>query len=159
MTATAELPWVSKLEDELERWLGTPYLHGQAVRGVATDCIRFPCAVLSRMYGIAMPDLPRFPRDAAIHNKRAVVLIMRAIRRAFPLTVGGGDCQTAPGDLLVLAAPGRGPRHLAIVGREYVYHSHQGNGVIRSCPQVVYGTTEARWHLFRIYRPLRPDLW
>lgn len=148
-----------KLEHDCVRWLGTPYMHGQAARGVAVDCIRFPCAVLSRLYGLAMPNLPRFPRDAAIHNKKAVLLTLRAIRRAFPLAVGPGDSPAAPGDLLVLATPGRGPRHLGIMGLEHVYHATQGPGVVRSRPEAVYGSEGQPFHLFRIYRPLRTDLW
>lgn len=82
-------------------WLGTPFLHGQAAKGLGVDCGQFVVGV-GRDLGLAIPDLPAYSEspDSGIFVEYLNAWCERVHERQ-------------PGDILWLSFAGE-PRHVAI---------------------------------------------
>jgi cell wall-associated NlpC family hydrolase len=106
-------------------WKGTPWLHGQAVKGVGVDCVQFIVAVAK--------DLGWIPRDFktvaynvdhAMHNDNSILeaeLEKHCTRIAFE--------ELRPGDILSFVQ-GRCASHAAYyIGAGKMVHAHIRDGV------------------------------
>lgn len=120
---------------EAETWLGTPYHHRAAVKGVGADCALFPLAV----YRAAVPHrmgpvtVPSYPRDWHLHKDRGLYReIVSAVAREID------EAAAQPGDF-VLYRFGRVESHGAILIRPgLLIHSYVEVGV-------VYQEADADW--------------
>lgn len=116
----------------LESWRGTPYLELHSIKGPrgGVDCIRFVASVLSELYRIDPPRLPEIPAEAAFHDGRMVVRVVRAFLARFPLAVRRGP-EYGVGDVLLIdSGAQRWGGHLVIVGHDRrLWHAESGDGV------------------------------
>lgn len=110
----------------LQSWEGTPYMDGQRLRGVATNCIGFASGVLDELYG-SESSFPRLPPDTAMHNRREAMRIMRTMMRAFQHEQAIDYVE--PGDVLVTGELGGGPGHIIVVGERQLWQSTRFFGV------------------------------
>ncbi len=63
-----------KLMSELEEWIGSRWMHGQAVKGYATDCVQFLVHVGKKMDWVPPEyEPPKYNRDWALHNNESVL--------------------------------------------------------------------------------------
>lgn len=100
----------------LENWRHTPYMIGQQVRGVGTDCVRFVCAVLDETFHRGPTPIVTLPDDAALHTRAGAVAGMRRIRELYMPNDPIEDGSLEPGDVIVTGPHGGGPGHAMIVG-------------------------------------------
>lgn len=109
-----------RLQQVLNRWVGTPYLRGQRVRGMGVDCVQLIAGVLDDLYRSTHPaTIPRLWGDAGVHSERGFAVI-HALRRAYPSFVVR-DGSIEPGDgVVVRTLPNthgpRRPGHALIAG-------------------------------------------
>lgn len=61
---------VERLRQVLNSWLGTPFRHRAAVKGVGCDCVHFIVAVMVELGVVKREDIyiPPYARDAGWHN-------------------------------------------------------------------------------------------
>ena len=103
-----------RLESILKEWDGTPHSHGQCVKGVAVDCVRFVSAVIDEMFR-TKHDLTVLPPDAAIHDRAGAMKLMRHWLTWFP-HVRVIDMSIEPGDVVICSYPNGGPGHAMVAG-------------------------------------------
>lgn len=102
---------MSRIVEEARRWLGTPYKHQAAVRGVGADCVGlirgvgFACAVLPPRTA----EWKAFNAYGRLPNPRRMLEGMRT----FLVEVPAGE--QGPGDIAWLAWRADLPMHLAIL--------------------------------------------
>lgn len=53
---------------EARSWLGTPYVHNQALKGVAADCALFPLKVYESLNVIKPGPIPEYSRQWFLHH-------------------------------------------------------------------------------------------
>lgn len=137
-----------RLEAILAGWAGTPYMAGQAQRGVGVDCVRFVCAVLDELQGVVR-EVATLPSDAAMHTRRGAIGVMRTIRKRFAPNDPVRDGSLEPGDVIVVGPSDGGPGHAMIVGtrKNELWHS-TGRNVHRSGLAFAQGYNR----VFRVYR-------
>lgn len=125
---------VERLRSILESWDGTPYLHGQSVKGRGVDCVRFVASVLCEMDRRPLADLKRLPLDTSLHNPAMARAFFHDLLRTFAPTHRVEDGQMEPGDFIVMRRRERGPGHAIIVGPDEntVWHSDPGAGVCKT---------------------------
>lgn len=102
----------------LEPWLGTPYVAGQGLRGVAADCVGFACSLLDELLEREPTPRERLPRDAALNDPASARTFMRWMVRRYDPVEEVDDRVALPGDVLVTAVRGAGPGHVIVVGHE-----------------------------------------
>ena len=127
----------------------------QACRGAGVDCVRFGACVLDELYGDGMAGasiMPEIPQDAAWHNRRAVMRVVRLFQRIYPVTKVVDDV-VEPGDVVIVGPRAGGPAHVLIAGVRQLWHAIM--------PAVApTGLTFSRdMRLFRIYRPQEKHRW
>lgn len=138
----------------LAGWYSTPYMAGNASRGVGVDCVRFLACVLDALYGQQTVPPERLPADTALHSPRGARAALRRFLRAYEPNREVDDGTIEPGDVLVLAAPGAGPGHgLVVSGQRNVLVHATREGVTRSGILFPAGTSA------RIYRVCDKELW
>lgn len=105
-----------RLERILHEWRGTPYMAGQAVKGVGVFCSAFTCRVLDELYHQDPTPLPEIPDDASFHDPETSARGLRWFLKAFPnhLRVENGIVQ--PADVVVTGPRSGGPGHAILVG-------------------------------------------
>lgn len=114
--------------DEARGWLGTPWIHNQALKGVGADCILFILA-WGQSLGL-VPKIfkrPRYNRDWALHNAESVLLmeIQKHARKVKLKEMKIGD--------VVFFKYGQCTSHAAIyIGLGKIIHSVIRQGVIES---------------------------
>ena len=95
---------LKRLNDASKRWVGTPYMAGQAVAGSGVDCVRLVDCVLQEALGLTLEPLPRFPADSAYHNKEVVTQMQRLLFERFDLEkVPDDETRYRMGDVLALS--------------------------------------------------------
>lgn len=149
----------SRLEYVISRWVGTPYMAGQRVRGAGVDCVQFVTAVLDELHRNEKPTfVPRLRPDSAIHDARQGGPTIKALRQGFASQVVR-ETVVEPGDVLVVRAipRSRGPRrmgHVLITGSvpNTLYHAMTGSGVTRT-------SIEGLDEILRIYRDKNKQRW
>lgn len=125
-------PWHHRLDAILNSWLGTPYVRGQCLRGVAVDCAHFVAAVLDELYAIP-PDGGLLPTDPGL-AREGVAGAIRAMMKRWPHE-DVDPHQLEPGDLLFVRAGGLGGGHVLIAGprKAELWHADSGGfGVCRT---------------------------
>ena len=109
---------------EAMSWLRTPYHHGAGLKGIGTDCARFPLAVYAEAGAIPPTDVGVYARDWHLHHGEELYLgwlnrLATEIERD----------ALAPGDFVVWRF-GRTFSHGAIVvDPPLVIHAYIGVGV------------------------------
>jgi len=130
---------------EARTWMGTPFHHGQALKGVGCDCIGLVVGVASAL-GVA--EVPAWLADARFRGyarqpepKRLLAACSEYLDE-LPL-----ECVQL-GDILQYTFA-KEPMHFAIVSRtepRYVIHGYQRAGAV-----VENGATATFWRLMRAY--------
>lgn len=59
---------------EAMTWLCTPYHHGAGLKGIGTDCARFPLAVYTAAGAVAETEVGPYPRDWHLHRNEELYL-------------------------------------------------------------------------------------
>jgi NlpC/P60 family putative phage cell wall peptidase len=111
----------------MESWLGTPWVHGQALKGVGTDCVRFIISVAKAADWIPQDYKPPvYNQDWALHNE---VSILELEIQKFAYKVSP---PFAVGDILLFVY-GKCASHAGIyVGEGEMIHAYNRRGVVRS---------------------------
>ena len=112
---------------EIQSWKGTRWIHGQCLKGVGTDCVRFVCAI-GKFAGWVEPDykVPVYDIDWALHNKVSMLeneIQKFAVQVQQPYQIGD----------IFLFVYGQCTSHAGIyIGNNEMVHSYRGQGVIQS---------------------------
>lgn len=117
----------SELITEIRSWKGTRWVHGQSLKGVGVDCVRFVCAI-GRFAGWVPANyvVPVYEVDWALHNE---VSILEAEISKFAAKIGK---PFRIGDIFLFLY-GKCASHAGIcIGGESMVHSYRGQGVVES---------------------------
>jgi len=151
---SADLRAAAALAEEILSWEGTPYMHGQQVKKVGVDCVRFVCSVLDNLQ-TTQTNFATLPQDAAMHSRGGAIRSMLNIKRRFQArTVRDHSMQ--PGDIVVVGPPNGGPGHALIVGFRPNTLWHAANPAVH---QTGIGFIVGEQKVFRVYRLLNRHLW
>jgi hypothetical protein len=124
------LPWIELPEPALgalrivlQSWHETPYMAGQALKGVGVDCVRFVCEVIRELEGQEEIPLVNIPADASLHNRAGAMAAFHQIISAYQPATRVSTLQ--PGDVLVIGPANGGPGHAMIAGpiKNTLWHS------------------------------------
>jgi len=157
---TPNLPWVElqgpsldALRAVLQSWHGTPYMAGQACKGVGVDCVRFVCEVLRELEGWDEIPMVDIPADASLHNRAGAMAAFHKILSAFQPATKVSTIQ--PGDVLVVGPANGGPGHAMIVGpqKNTIWHASSmgvqitGLGFVSGYQKIfgIYRKDKSRW--------------
>lgn len=116
-----------KIIKETESWLGTPWMHGQALKGVGADCVRFIVAVAKNLDWIPQNYLPPpYNQDWALHNE---ISILEQELQKFGHKV---EPPYIVGDIITFIY-GKCASHAGIyVGDNQMIHSYRWHGVAKA---------------------------
>ena len=105
-------------------WAGTPYLHLQSSKGVATDCLGLLRGVWRELYG-EEPELPPVYSSSWRDGSGAEQLLDAARRHLVPVET------EQPGDVLIFRwRPNLPARHCGIlVSADRMVHAYEAAGV------------------------------
>ncbi len=114
-------------------WIGTPYLHQAAARGVGADCLGLVRGVWAEVIGGAPEAVPAYTPDWS--EPSGEERLMEAADRH--LIRRGADEPTRAGDVLLFRMRARGvAKHLGIVARAgpgaTFVHAYGGHQVVES---------------------------
>ncbi|MCK8781766.1 NlpC/P60 family protein [Rhizobium sp. NTR19] len=113
-----------------ETWIGTPYRHQGATRGVGCDCIGLIRGIWRELYGEEPEPVPAYAGDWA--ERSGDDRLLDAARRLFgpPVPVS----EAAPGDLLLFRwRPDCAAKHAGILaGPQHFIHAYEQCAVTRS---------------------------
>jgi NlpC/P60 family putative phage cell wall peptidase len=126
---------------EARSWIGTRWMHGQAVKGRGADCVQW-IAALGRQIGLIPDDYVtiRYTRDWALHNDTSV-LIGEMSHFCVPISL----LEIEPGDILVFKQ-GRCASHAAVyIGNETMIHAHMRHGVIEAPVNTMRTQLDSAW--------------
>lgn len=114
---------------EARQWIGTPYRHQGARKGIGCDCLGLISGVWRALYGAMPEDAGAYAPDwceFAVEDR-----LLAAARRHF---VEKGRETARPGDLLLFRwQAGAAAKHLGLLsaGNRFI-HAYSGNGVVES---------------------------
>jgi NlpC/P60 family putative phage cell wall peptidase len=131
---------------EARAWIGTPFRHGTALRGLGCDCLGLVVGVRHRLAGGDGPaPMPAYAPDWAEAGRRDV--LAEACAAALP-AVEAGDAR--PGDILLFRwRRGRPACHLAIlVAADRIVHAHVGLAVVEVFLPLAWRRRVAAVHRF-----------
>lgn len=113
-----------------EDWIGTPYRHQGATKGVGCDCIGLIRGIWRELYGEEPETVPAYAPDWA--ERSGEDRLMDAARRLFGEVVPMGEAK--PGDLLLFRwRPDCAAKHVGIlVGPQHFIHAYEQSAVTRS---------------------------
>ena len=129
---------------EAQTWLGTPWQHNAAVKGVGVDCGRFPLSVYQDLNLIPVEPVEDYPIDWALHRDDERYL---AVVNRYCVEVN----EPLPGDLVVFKY-GRSFSHGGIVLHyPHIIHALRGKqaGVIYD--NALHGELKRRERVFYSY--------
>ncbi|MFB9951338.1 NlpC/P60 family protein [Rhizobium puerariae] len=113
-----------------EGWIGTPYRHQGAARGIGCDCIGLIRGIWGELYGDEPGPVPAYAPDWA--ERSGEDRLLDAARRLFggPLPIGEAE----PGDLLLFRwRPDCAAKHAGILVRpRHFIHAYEQSAVTRS---------------------------
>jgi NlpC/P60 family putative phage cell wall peptidase len=113
-----------------EAWIGTPYRHQGATKGVGCDCIGLVRGIWRELYGTEPATVPAYAPDWA--ERSGEDRLMDAASRLFgdrlPMT------EAEPGDLLLFRwRPDCAAKHAGILaGPQHFIHAYEQTAVTRS---------------------------
>lgn len=127
LTELAKAATRQLLVTQARRWIGTPYHHRAAVRGIGCDCLGLLRGVWGAVFGTEVADLPRYTGDwgditGVEELLEGVAAHLRRVPRA----------QALPGDVLIFRMrDGRIAKHCGILttGSAFV-HAWEATPVI-----------------------------
>lgn len=122
-------------------WIGTPWQHGQGLKGVGVDCVHLPLRVAQALGLIDTSYTPApYSQQWHLHKRRGEDEMLLGILAQFPL-VEIPKAQRQPGDLLVFRWIPRQPcAHMGILlPEERVIHALCGEDVNRVLVQRLHG--------------------
>lgn len=113
-----------------EGWIGTPYRHQGATKGVGCDCIGLVRGVWRELYGDDPGRVPAYAPDWA--ERAGEERLLSAAERLFGPSIALRD--TEPGDLLLFRwRADCAAKHAGILaGPEHFIHAYEQAAVIRS---------------------------
>jgi NlpC/P60 family putative phage cell wall peptidase len=113
-----------------ESWIGTPYRHQGAIKGVGCDCIGLVRGIWRELYGQEPEPVPAYAPDWA--ERSGSERLMEAARRLCEPLEEMGMAQ--PGDLLLFRwRPDCAAKHVGILcGPKHFIHAYEQTGVTRS---------------------------
>ena len=113
-----------------ESWIGTPYRHGGAAKGIGCDCIGLIRGIWREIHGQEPEAVPPYAPDWAEHggHERLLEAAVRLMGPALPLT------QAEPGDVLLFRwRPDCAAKHAGILtGPAHFIHAYEQAAVTRS---------------------------
>ena len=118
-----------RIVDAARRWIGTPYRHQAALRGVGCACLGFVRGVWREVEGTEPETPPPYASDWA-ESGRGEDMLAASLRHFRP---GSGDGCRA-GDLLLFRMKPKAPvRHCGIaLGGGVFVHAYQNNAVVET---------------------------
>jgi NlpC/P60 family putative phage cell wall peptidase len=113
-----------------ESWLGTPYRHQGATKGVGCDCIGLIRGIWRELYGGEPEPVPAYAPDWA--ERSGEDRLMAAALRLFGQPLAIADA--APGDLLLFRwRADCAAKHAGVlVGKTHFIHAYEQGSVMRS---------------------------
>jgi NlpC/P60 family putative phage cell wall peptidase len=113
-----------------ESWIGTPYRHQGATRGIGCDCIGLIRGIWRELYGVELEPVAPYARDWA--ERGGEDRLLDAGIRLFGPALGLGQMQS--GDLLLFRwRSDTMVKHAGIfVGPSYFIHAYEQVAVTRS---------------------------
>ena len=113
-----------------EGWIGTPYRHQGATKGVGCDCIGLIRGIWRELHGEEPEEVPAYAPDWA--ERSGEDRLMDAARRLFghPLPLD----EAGPGDVLLFRwRPDCAAKHAGILaGPQHFIHAYEQSAVARS---------------------------
>lgn len=110
-------------------WIGTPYVHQQAMRGAGCDCLGLVRGVWRDLRGAEPEPVPAYTPDwsESTGDERLWRAACRWLREQAP-------AEAVPGDVLLFRMrAGAVAKHLGIMsGPESFVHAYSGHGVVES---------------------------
>ncbi|MCV6598439.1 MAG: NlpC/P60 family protein [Mangrovicoccus sp.] len=113
-------------------WIGTPYHHQAALKGVGCDCLGLICGLWAEMIGPLPRKIPAYTPDWAEPEGRELLWeAARALLAEKPLS------EVAPGDVILFRMrEGHLAKHLGLMAQlgtaPSFIHAYQGHGVVES---------------------------
>lgn len=124
----------TKIVELAQGWIGTPYRHQGATRGVGCDCIGLVRGVWRECYGAEAETAPTYAPDYALDwaERSGEERLLDAAWRVFGPALPVGEAE--PGDLLLFRwRPDCAAKHAGILaGPEHFIHAYEQAAVIRS---------------------------
>lgn len=121
---------LENLRRELESWLGTPFRHRTAVKGIGCDCLHMVAAVMMAVGAIGKVHIPPYNRGVGYHSYDDA--LSRGLGQVKQLEqVNKWDLMD--GDI-VSYQYGTVPSHVGIYFEGLLYHSVWNGGVTRMSP-------------------------
>ena len=113
-----------------ESWIGTPYRHQAATRGIGCDCIGLIRGIWRELYGEEPEVVPPYAPDWA--ERSGEDRLMDAARRIFGEALPVDEAE--PGDILLFRwRPDCAAKHAGIlVGTTHFIHAYEQAAVTRS---------------------------
>lgn len=113
-----------------EGWIGTPYRHQGAAKGVGCDCIGLIRGIWRELYGEEPETVPAYASDWA--ERSGEDRLVDAARRLSGDPLPPGEAE--PGDLLLFRwRPDCGAKHAGILaGPQHFIHAYEQSAVTRS---------------------------
>jgi NlpC/P60 family putative phage cell wall peptidase len=114
------------------RWLGTPYLHQGATRGLGCDCLGLICGLWRELCGDLPQDIPRYSADWSEPQQHEA--LWQALAWHLPPSPDG---PLRAGQVILLRMRTGGvAKHLGVVaatGQAAAFiHAYAGHGVVES---------------------------
>lgn len=109
-------------------WVGTPYRHQAALKGLGCDCLGLVRGVWRALYGGELERPGPYAPDWA--EAGGVETLLEGVRRHFGEY--GKPCPADPGDLLLFRwKPGLPAKHLGIMAADGRFiHAYEGAGAV-----------------------------
>lgn len=113
-------------------WIGTPYLHQAAEKGIGCDCLGLIRGVWREIYGKEPEEVPAYTPDWS-EPQGEEVLLAAALRHLHPVD----DGPLVPGEVLLFRMrDGAVAKHLGIVSQVHSHphfiHAYTNHGVLES---------------------------
>ncbi|ARU01013.1 NlpC/P60 family protein [Yoonia vestfoldensis] len=113
------------------RWIGTPYLHQGAARGIGCDCLGLLRGLWRELHGAEPEQVPAYSPDWS--EPQGQEYLWQAALRHMPLATG----PLAAGDVLLFRMRAGGvAKHLGLVSATGAapafIHAYSGHGVVES---------------------------
>lgn len=123
---------MSDLVTEARSWIGTPYVHQAAVKGVATDCLGLILGLWTYRYGAPATDVPAYTADWG--EPQQDERLWRSAQDHFRDVT---DQPMAPGQIMLFRMrEGWVAKHLGVLAKTgdtpTFIHAYAGHGVTES---------------------------